>query len=629
MTMREHALALARQGFQVFPLKAGSKGQPLLKGWQNVATSDQAQVESWWTQWPDANVGIHCAGLCVVDIDPKKGGYESLDALHAEIADEDGCGFPATLEVDTPSGGRHLYYLCADGARNTVDVLGPGIDTRATAGYVVGPGSRTEVGEYRVAVEEEISVLPEALLSRLLARQVASVGERGEQSPVVDTDADTAVERARDFLSRHPSAVEGHGGDHHTFRTICRIRDFGVPRDRALEALADWNERCSPPWDAAELALKVQNAYAYAQDAAGKLTPEALGFGVDQPQIGNDQSQVENDPATQVAYRELMHPADVVLDDVLRSEYLIKGFLERQSNAVLFGQWNVGKTFVVLDMAACIALGEKWFDRRVRQGRVLYLGYEGLRAMKKRLKALRDKYPGLNDRAVPFRYEGLIRPLTSGEGHREVGAILKAFTVLHGGPPDLIIIDPLANALGGDDADAALMGSLNQFIAELMKKQHCTVLRVHHSGHGNQERARGHSSLPAGVDTEIRVTENDIATTKQRDDVRGRMGFKLEVVTLGLDGDGDKVTTCVVTHVPDNELDPALTSSQQEVMDKLLRSKKDGDFVSKTEVADAMPDGLAPQKKREILGVLEKKLYLRIEGKGYVICERGPMGIFD
>jgi hypothetical protein len=621
MTMREHALALARQGFQVFPLKAGSKSQPLLKGWQNVATSDEAQVESWWTQWPDANVGVHCDGLAVVDVDPKKGGYESLEALHAEIAAEDGCGLTATFEVETPSGGRHIYYRAPGGVRNGVDVLGPGLDIRSTAGYVVGPGSRTDVGEYRVAIEEEISVLPEAVLARIRARPVTTV----DVDPAgAETDADTAVIRAVDFLNRHPVAVEGQGGDHHTFRTVCRIRDFGVPRDRALEALADWNERCTPPWDQEELALKVANAYQYAQDAPGKLTPEALGF-----ETGPESTPQVDKNAGELNPRELMHPADVVLDDVLKAEYLIKGFLERQSNAVLFGQWNVGKTFVVLDMAACIALGEKWFDRRVRQGRVLYLGYEGLRAMKKRLKALRDKYPALNDRTVPFRYEGLTVPLTQSAGVHEAGRIIKAFEELHGGVPDLVIIDPLANALGGDDADAALMGVLNQFVANLIKRTRCTVLRVHHSGHGNQERARGHSSLPAGVDTEIRVTENEIATTKQRDDVRGRMGFKLEIVTLGFDGDGDKVTTCVVKHVPDNELDPDLTNSQREVLDAMVRQKSDDGFLTKTQVADAMPEGLTAQKKREILGVLEKKMYLRQEGKGYVVSERGPMAIFD
>ena len=79
--MLEVALALVRQGFLVFPLKPGAKAPPIIEGWQHAATTDEAQVRAWWAQEPNANVGIHCAGMLVIDVDPKKGGYESLQAL--------------------------------------------------------------------------------------------------------------------------------------------------------------------------------------------------------------------------------------------------------------------------------------------------------------------------------------------------------------------------------------------------------------------------------------------------------------------------------------------------------------------------------------------------------------------
>ena len=622
MTMRETALALARRGFKVFPIRAGAKAPPLISAWQTAATSAEAQVESWWTQWPQANVGIHTEGLLVIDVDPKKGGYEALDQLHAALAEEDGYGLDATYEVETPSGGRHIYYRSVEPLRNGVDILGPGLDVRTLNGYVVAPGSRTAAGEYRVVVDEPICDAAPELVAR--CRTSPPPAPDRPQVPI-STDADAAVARALEFLRLHPVAVEGQGGDHHTYRTVCRIRDFGVPEDRALEALGDWNSRCNPPWEYDELTRKIENAYTYAQDAPGKLTPEALGFEVvEEARTGNEDDRTENENT-----RELMHPADVVLDDVLKTEYLIKGVLERQSNAVLFGHWNVGKTFMVLDMAASIACGLPWFGKRVKAGRVLYLGYEGLRAMKKRLSALRDKYPMLNDRTTPFRYEGLTAPLTRPEGVKEFGAVLAAFARLHGGAPDLIIIDPLANALGGDDSDAMLMGALNELVAVTIKRQHCTVMRVHHSGHGNQDRARGHSSLPAGVDTEIQVTEQEVKLTKQRDDVRGTLFFKLDVVKLGTDADGDPVTTCIVQQIEDNPLSPELSRPQREVLDALLRMRGEGGRVTKTEVNDQMPASYTATQKREMLRALETKQYLRSEGKGFVICERGPAAMFD
>jgi hypothetical protein len=395
-----------------------------------------------------------------------------------------------------------------------------------------------------------------------------------------------------------------------------------VPEERAAEALAEWNERCVPPWPADDLGVKIHNAYRYAQEAPGKLTPEALGFEV----VADSAPKAPAAPQTETS--ELLHPADVTLDSILASDYLIKGVLEKQSNAVLFGHWNVGKTFVVLDMAAAIATGERWFGKRVRQGRVLYLGYEGIRAMKKRMIALRGKHPKLADRVTPFEWQPLRTALTKPEGVAALARILRFYTERRKGAPDLIIIDPLANALGGDDSDALLMGSLNECVGALIAKQRCTVLRVHHSGHSNQDRARGHSSLPAGVDTEIRVTEQEIALTKQRDDVRGKFFFKLNVVTLGKDADGDDVTTCTVTQIEDNALSPELTQPQQEMLDALIRAHGEGGKVSKTDMRDSTP-GMDATQRRELVRVLERKQYLRIEGGGWVVCERGPMAVFD
>lgn len=619
--MLETALGLARRGFLVFPIKAGEKKPPLVASWQTVATTSEEQIRSWWTQYPQANVGIHCDGLLVIDVDPAKGGFESLAALEKEILLEE------TYETETPRGGRHIYYRLPDGvnARNGVDALGAGVDIRTTAGYVVGAGSSTANGAYRVLVDAAIAEVDAELISRLQRTAAREENERARDVPIT-TDADAAVTRARDFLRTHPIAVEGHGGDHHTFRTVCRLRDFGVPEQRAAEVLADWNARCAPPWELADLAVKITNAYQYAQDAPGKLTPEALGFEI----VAETTTPVEIPSNSQTGGKptELLHPSDVQLDAILSAEYLIKGVLERQSNAVGFGHWNVGKTFVFLDMAASIATGLPWFGKRVRQGRVLYLGYEGIRAMKKRLMALRGKYPALNDPATPFAFHPLRNPLTQGAGVQELGTILQAFSTRHNGPPDLIVIDPLANALGGDDADANLMGALNTCVAEIMRKQRCTVLRVHHSGHGNQDRARGHSSLPAGVDTEIRVDEQEIALTKQRDDVRGKVSFKLEVVTLGKDADGDPVTTCVVHYVEDNALSPDLSRPQQELLDALVKLRGDNGRVTKADIRDCAPGTTAEQRKK-LIDVLERKQYLRAEGTGYVIAERGPMAIFD
>jgi hypothetical protein len=621
--MRETALGLAARGFHVFPITAGAKAPPLIPSWQTKATSDPAIVEAWWAYWPDANVGIHCDGLVVIDVDPKNGGRESLAALEQEITLE------ATYEVETPSGGTHIYYRLPAGAavRNGVSVLGAGIDIRTTSGYVVASGSRTAAGEYRVVADEDIAEVDPAILSRLTA--VPPKPERPADADPIVTNPDAAIARAHSFLEAHPVAVQGQGGDHHTFKTICRIRDFGVPQARALEALADWNSRCVPPWDQGELETKIANAYKYAQEPAGSWTPEAAGFDViPQEEVPTPKPSESGGEPTEPA-DDLLHPADVRHEDVLQNKYIIKRVLDQQSNAMLFGTWNVGKTFVVLDMAASVACGLPWFGCKVKQGRVLYVGYEGIIAMRKRMIALREKYPALKNKATPFRWAAMTAPITDDAGWMQLKKIIARFKTLHGGAPDLVIIDPLADALGGDDSNPDLIAVLKRRLASMRRVEKCASLAVHHTGHSNEERARGHSSLPAGIDTNIRVDRDHISMMKQRDDVKKQFDFDLKEVTVGIDQDGESVTTMIVEQLDDNPTSGKLTRTLRELMDALVMRHGDGATVTATDVSDCCPESMAADQKRKCRDDLVRKQYLIPEDKKFRIVAAGPAPQFE
>jgi hypothetical protein len=448
----------------------------------------------------------------------------------------------------------------------------------------------------------------------------------------VVTDTNAAVARAIGFLDTHPVAVQGQGGDHHTFRSICRIRDFGVPQALALDALRDWNSRCVPPWDDDELETKIANAYRYAQEPAGSWTPEAAGFEVipeevptpESPPSGGEAPKPEPEPVD-----DLLHPADVRHEDVLQNKYLIKRVLDQQSNAMLFGTWNVGKTFVVLDMAASVACGLPWFGCKVKQGRVLYVGYEGILAMRKRMIALREKYPALKDKRTPFRWAALTAPITDDTGWLHLKKVIARFKTLHGGPPDLVILDPLADALGGDDSNPDLIAVLKRRLASMRRVEKCASLAVHHTGHTNEERARGHSSLPAGIDTNIRVDRDHISMMKQRDDVKKQFDFDLKEVTVGTDQDGESVTTMVVEQLEDNPSSGKLTRTLRELMAALVLRHGDGATVTATEISDSCPEAMPADQKRKHRDDLVRKQFLIPEDKKFRIVAAGPAPQFE
>lgn len=247
----------------VFPLAVMTKNKPLLAGWPALATRDERLISAQWgpSGTPDANVAVHCAGLVVVDIDKSKGGLESFKQM------DDMLGFPDTYTVRTPSGGFHAYYKLPQGhpgVPNTVEALGKGLDVRSTGGYVLAAGSRTAAGEYVVEDDLPIADAPQWMLDKLGQIQPKALAADVPDAPV------EALERAREWLAKQEPAIEGQGGDAHTYATACKLRDLGVSEAQALELTSgDWNERCAPPWAPAELEAKIANAYTFAQNEQG------------------------------------------------------------------------------------------------------------------------------------------------------------------------------------------------------------------------------------------------------------------------------------------------------------------------------------------------------------------------
>ena len=98
------------------------------------ATTDVDQVARWWSEHPQANIGVPTGGrFDVIDVDGPRG-YVSLGHLGEEGA------LPADLGwVVTPRGGMHLY--CTPTGDGNATGVRPGIDYRGLGGFVVAPPS--------------------------------------------------------------------------------------------------------------------------------------------------------------------------------------------------------------------------------------------------------------------------------------------------------------------------------------------------------------------------------------------------------------------------------------------------------------------------------------------------------
>lgn len=140
MTKLEYAKKLAKMGFKVFPLRENDK-RPLFNGnAQTQGMTDLNKVRDTWTRYPNANIGIATGkGLTVIDVDTIASHGVDGESSMLKYQVENGFINP-TLEVTTPTGGKHYYYLTDNEYSNKASIL-PGVDVRGLGGYVVGPGS--------------------------------------------------------------------------------------------------------------------------------------------------------------------------------------------------------------------------------------------------------------------------------------------------------------------------------------------------------------------------------------------------------------------------------------------------------------------------------------------------------
>lgn len=270
MTKLDHALALAAAGFWVFPIKPNAK-TPVAKGWQMSATRAPSDIRAMWAEAP-YNIGIYTGkfrddeALLVVDVDTKAGKNGATSLLALEFAGDD---LPDTREHATASGGRHLLYSVREPVRQGTDILGNGLDTRSRGGYVVAPGSAIGGKVYDVAVDTAVAPAPAWLVERC-GKPVRPRSEHGDVAPA-GVNRQHAYDRAAAYLRDDaPTAL-----DPDAYAVACRLKDFGVTEDVALELMqTHWDPRCDPP-RSDNTVDPVRNAYRYGENAPGASAPEA------------------------------------------------------------------------------------------------------------------------------------------------------------------------------------------------------------------------------------------------------------------------------------------------------------------------------------------------------------------
>ncbi len=148
----EAALDYAESGIPVFPCNPDNK-RPLTEHGFKDASTDTAQIRSWWREHPRAMIGVPtgaASGIFVIDLDvDEKKGVDGRQT-YKELCQAHG-GFPITSFQVTPRGGLHFLFRDQGlSVRNSAGKLGPGIDVRGEGGYIIiAPSVMTGGRAYR------------------------------------------------------------------------------------------------------------------------------------------------------------------------------------------------------------------------------------------------------------------------------------------------------------------------------------------------------------------------------------------------------------------------------------------------------------------------------------------------
>jgi hypothetical protein len=250
-------------------------------------------------------------------------------------------------------------------------------------------------------------------------------------------------------------------------------------------------------------------------------------------------------------------------EKVFSRTWKIEGLIEKGRVYEVFGRWKEGKTLASEDLCASVCTGQIWAGRRTEKALVVYVAGEAVEDIEMRLAAWQRKHGVTGD--IPFVIRTRPVYLTDREFADRLFRELEALKHEYGGLDIVLVIDTLARNFGGgmsENSDEGMGAFVNNLLDIVVRPSGCTCLVVHHSGHGDSERGRGHSSFAGAVDGSIKVSMDKssgqpvitVSTTTSRttagDD---SLSFRIEVQELpGEDNFGNPVDAPILRYLPDH-----------------------------------------------------------------------------
>jgi hypothetical protein len=261
---------------------------PLYRNWPKVPITDAGvwrAIAGWrLARGLPTNVGLatgRASGVFALDVDPKNGGLETLQAYETA-----GRVLPPTWEQRTGGKGLHcLFTMPLDfEPTNATGRLGPGLDIRGTGGQIVLAPSVTDKGAYEVTRDTMPWAAPHWLLDDIRPMPYDRPALARHDPATVDDRGGAYAARARDAVLRE-LAHETSSRNSRAFITACRLHellnagwlDYDTTYDAYLVAAEQASGNKPDPFPQAEADGVWRNAAHRTMDKAAELPSDTWG----------------------------------------------------------------------------------------------------------------------------------------------------------------------------------------------------------------------------------------------------------------------------------------------------------------------------------------------------------------
>ncbi len=559
----EVAVKYAANGWPVFPCRENGKKvkAPYTKNGFKDATTNQVQIKQWWHQHPNALIGFPTGtetGILVIDCDVRQTGngtenYKQLLSDH-QIKD-----FPCILTVNTPSGGVHYYYRQPPVSVPIKSKLTDYVDIKADGGYVIAPGSKLADGrKYTWArgldpLVRNLRCPPSGLLNIIQKTAPAET--------IIPYPQSTNLDEIKIALGYIPAS------DYLKWLDIGMALKAGLG-DEGYAIWDQWSKTFPEKYDQKEQrktwvsfkghGIKIETVFHYAKQHGCNLSELAKEKRKKEKPLASaktyciDHQSEKTPPSNERSYSSLI-PVDLNLSVSLRDDWLIEDMFFSGDLALLVGKKSVGKSFIAIDLATCLATGSSWASQSVKQCPVLYHALEGERGIKKRFLAQAEiNRSAFENRTIPLAIETSPLDLCSAHAEADLMNAVFEFEETYKSVPSLIIIDTLSQVFGGDENSSEPMRNCLKNVKAVIRKTEASILLIHHFGKDVKYGPRGHSSLEAACDTIFYLEKNRdgiVFSEHKQKDADCSFQTRVELIPTTLEskapGSDKPITTCL------------------------------------------------------------------------------------